>query len=123
MARYRFLTDESLGNGGFGFVHPCHKIDEDGNVLDDRLAVKLCFVDDGEDTDEKRRRFRNGGRLGKRLRHANVMPVLATGARKKDGTPYIVMPRADGNLDGLLESRTPSEAEKAEIFRQILEAI
>jgi serine/threonine protein kinase len=124
MARYRFLTNEdSLGAGGFGSVHPCCEVDEDGTVLNDQLAVKLCIVEDDEDPDEKYRRFRNGGRLGKRLRHPNVMPVIASGDRKRDGTPFIVMPHADGgNLEDWLAIRR-SEEERVDVFRQVLEAI
>lgn len=124
MVLYRFRTKEdSLGAGGFGSVHPCSEVDEDGNVLNDQLAVKLCTVDSDEDKDEKYRRFRNGGKLGKRLRHANVMPVLSTGDRKRDGTPFIVMSRADGgNLEDWLAVRR-SEENRADVFRQVLEAI
>src|SRR5215210_7386118 len=125
MARYRFLTQaESLGAGGFGSVYPCRRIDKDGTIVDDQLAVKLCIVGDDEDPVEKYRRFRNGGRLGKRLRHPNIMPVLATGDRKRDGTPFIVMPRADGgNLENWLTRHRRSEEERSAVFRQVLEAI
>lgn len=124
MVRYRFLTDEDqLGAGGFGSVHPCCEVDKDGTVLNDQLAVKLCIVEDDEAPDEKYLRFRNGGRLGKRLRHPNVMPVIATGDRKRDGTPFIVMPRADGgNLKDWLAVRR-SEEERVDVFRQVVEAI
>src|SRR4051794_20330536 len=111
MPWYRFLTHhDSLGSGGFGSVHPCHEVDGDGNVLDEQLAVKLCTVDEDEDRDEKYRRFRNGGKLGKRLRHPHVLPVIATGDRREDGTPFIVMPRADGgNLEDWLRVRRSEE--------------
>jgi serine/threonine protein kinase len=123
MAHYRFLTNEdSLGAGGFGSAHPCHEVAEDGTVLNEHLAVKHIVQDD-EDADEKYRRFRNGGKLGKRLRHPTVMPVLATGTRKRDGTPFIIMPRADGgNLEDWLAIRR-SEEERVDVFRQVLEAI
>lgn len=122
MARYLYLKDDPLGQGGFGAVYGCHEIDQDGLVVNDQLALKLCVVDSDEDPEEKHRRFRNGGKLGRRLRHPNVMPVVAIGERS-DGTPFIVMPRADGgNLESWLAVRR-SEQERAEVFRLVLEAI
>lgn len=118
---YRFLTGEpALGSGGYGSVHPCHQV-KDGEVINDRLAVKICVLEHDEDEAEKFNRFRNGGKLGKRLRHHNIMSVIATGDRK-DGTPYIVMPLAEGNLEDWLAAYRTDEEHLA-IFRQVLEAI
>ncbi|WP_040598810.1 serine/threonine-protein kinase [Patulibacter medicamentivorans] len=117
---WRFkTTDEPLGEGGFGNVHPCHRL-VDGQVVDTDFAVKLFRVPDNMDPDEARTRFRNGGRLGKKLRHPNILPVVATGNRRADGTPFIVMPLASGNMWNWLADEQPTIDDIVDAFVQIL---
>lgn len=124
MARFQILESKgSLGSGGYGEVFPCHEIGDGGQITARDLAVKLCTLNGDEDDAERIQRFKNGGRLGRRLKHPNVLPVRAVG-KTTDGVPFIVMPCADGgNLDEWLTETPRTDEQCFEVFGAVLEAV
>ncbi|MGY0790099.1 serine/threonine-protein kinase [Azospirillum argentinense] len=103
--------DAPLGKpGGFGAVYSGR--DEFGRVI----AVKKLHDDAGRAA--QREADIVGGFIG--LSHRHVMPYLDAGKDRISGSVFIVMPRAEGNLRSLIESKGNfKEADVIEIISQI----
>jgi serine/threonine protein kinase len=126
MARlaYEIDWDEPVGFGGFGRVYRCREVDADTEaVLRDGLAIKVFDPEDASDPEEWARRFRNGARLAARLKHPNVIEIVATGSLE-DGRPFAVMPFADGgDLDSWLDHPFFDEELCVGVFADVLRAV
>jgi hypothetical protein len=118
-SRYRFA--EHIGAGGMGTVRRADRLDENGDVVDDKLAVKHLapkYVTSLEAV----RRFKREVRLQRRLDHVNVVPVY--GRNLSALPPWFTMPLADGNLDEEIARRTHRDRDWVlDTTRQILAGV
>lgn len=93
-SRYRF--GDPIGSGGMGNVRRAERLDENGEVIDDQLAVKHLarkFLP----SEEAIKRFKREVLLQRRLDHVNVVPVY--GRNLSATPPWFTMPLAEGNLE------------------------
>ncbi|MBI4866188.1 MAG: serine/threonine protein kinase [Candidatus Wallbacteria bacterium] len=110
----RFEILGVLGKGGMGIVLRCRQRD-----LGRDVAVKLML----EHAPETRARFQREGLLLARLRHPNLITVLATGEAR--GNPYLVFELIDGRtLRETLDRFGRMEIERAvQVVRQVADAL
>jgi serine/threonine protein kinase len=118
-SRYRFGT--RIGGGGMGVVRRAERLDEDGQVVDDELAVKHLarkFLG----SEEAVKRFKREVRLQRRLEHSNVMPVV--GRNLSAMPPWFTMPLASGSLAQEIARRTNRDRDWIiEVILQILAGV
>ncbi|HEX4304837.1 MAG TPA: protein kinase [Solirubrobacterales bacterium] len=118
-SRYRF--GEHIGAGGMGTVRRADRLDENGDVVDDKLAVKH-LAPKYVTSPEAVRRFKREVRLQRRLDHVNVVPVY--GRNLSALPPWFTMPLADGNLDEEIARRTHRDRDWVlDTTRQILAGV
>lgn len=117
--RYRF--GDRIGGGGMGVVRRAERLDEDGEVVDDQLAVKHLhkkFLA----SPEAIRRFQREVRLQRRLDHPNVMPIY--GRNLSAVPPWFTMPLATGTLADEIAQRPIRDRDWVlETIRQILSGV
>ncbi|HEX6782168.1 MAG TPA: protein kinase [Solirubrobacterales bacterium] len=118
-SRYRF--GDPIGSGGMGNVRRAERLDENGEVIDDELAVKHLatrFLT----SPEAIKRFKREVLLQRRLDHVNVMPVY--GRNLSAMPPWFTMPLASGNLAQEIARRTHRDREWIiGVIRQILAGV
>ena len=91
----QYTIESLLGVGGMGRVYLA--ISPEG----ERVAVKVVKAELARD-DTFRRRFDREARIAQRIRHPNVVPVVATG--EHDGLPYLAQRYiSGGNLADTIE--------------------
>jgi hypothetical protein len=118
MTRFNYAP-APLGSGGFGIVHAATRTDDEGNVVEDSLAIKF-LKPEWCDNEEALARFQREVRLQQEeLDHPHVLPIV--GRNLSANPPYFVMPQASHSLrvelvDGLAED----EDTALEYFEQIL---
>jgi eukaryotic-like serine/threonine-protein kinase len=100
-SRYRF--GERIGGGGMGVVRRAERLDEDGDVVNDQLAVKELATK-YVPIPEAIRRFKREVRLQRRLDHPNVMPIF--GRNLSAVPPWFTMPLATGTLAEEISGRS-----------------
>jgi serine/threonine protein kinase len=126
MAKVSYVVawDQPLGSGGFAKVYRCSELKpKSKSVARDDLAIKIFDPQDCDDPEEWQKRFRSGVRLASRLRHPNIIEIVATGDLK-DGRPFAVMPFADGgDLDDTLAHGGIPEDILLSVFGDILRAV
>ena len=88
-SRYRF--GDPIGGGGMGTVCRAERLDENGEVVDDKLAVKH-LAQKFLRSEEAIRRFKREVRLQRRLDHVNIVPVY--GRNLSAMPPWFTMPLA-----------------------------
>jgi eukaryotic-like serine/threonine-protein kinase len=118
-SRYRF--GDPIGGGGMGTVCRAERLDENGEVVDDKLAVKH-LAQKFLRSEEAIRRFKREVRLQRRLDHVNIVPVY--GRNLSAMPPWFTMPLANGNLAEEIARRT--HRDKAWIIdtvRQVLAGV
>ncbi len=90
-----YTIETVLGVGGMGHVYLATSPDGE------EVAVKVVKAELARD-DTFRRRFDREAKIAQRIRHANVVPVLATG--EHDGVPYLAQRYiSGGNLADTIE--------------------
>jgi serine/threonine-protein kinase len=81
-----------IGKGGMGEVFKAERVGKQGREI---VAIKLMSGNNANDPNV-RLRFHFEGIALKEIRHPNVVPVLATGVRRKDGAAWMTMPLLRG---------------------------
>jgi serine/threonine protein kinase len=118
-SRYRF--GDPIGSGGMGNVRRAERLNENGEVIDDQLAVKHLarkFLL----SEEAIKRFKREVLLQRRLDHVNVVPVY--GRNLSATPPWFTMPLADGNLAQEIARRTHRDRDWIiDTIRQILSGV
>ena len=98
-----------LGEGGMAVVYVARH---------PRLATECAIKMVTAGSAAARRRLAREARAQRRLSHPNVLPILDV--LELSGRTALVLPRVEGpTLARLLGARRPSEAEAADLFRQI----
>jgi hypothetical protein len=117
----RFRFGDRIGSGGMGIVRNAERVDEDGNVIADHLAVKE-LKPAFRTIPEAVARFKREVKLQAALKHRNVMPVIA---RKLNGLrPWFVMPRAESSLeDEVRAGRGSDRSWLTDTYRQVLAGV
>jgi serine/threonine-protein kinase len=114
----KYRIEEVAGEGGMAVIYAAHHI-----VLDQRVAVKVLFVDRATD-DVTKERFIREAQAAARLQSEHAVRVMDAGVLPR-GQPYLVMELLEGcDLAELLALNGPLEVpELVDYMLQALEGI
>ncbi len=107
-----------LGRGGMGTVYLGKRADEQ---FDQEVAIKL--IKRGMDSDELVARFRRERQILATIAHPNISRLL-DGGMTRDGQPYLVMERIEGEpIDRFCERHQLPIARRLGLFRSVCDAV
>jgi eukaryotic-like serine/threonine-protein kinase len=116
VGRYRLI--EPLGRGGMGVVYLAERAD---GRFEQQVAVKL--VKRGMDSVETLRRFARERRILARLQHPGIARLL-DGGETRDGRPYFVMERVEGEkITDYCQARGLALEDRLRLFAACCDAV
>lgn len=112
-----YLLDRVVGKGSVGVVYRALDL-----LAGTEVALKVLLPDAG-DLDGSGARFEREGRVGGRLDHPAILPVLATG--EDDGLRWLAMPFVEGtDLERRLHDEGPLDpAEAVRLLTPVADAL
>lgn len=121
MSRFGYRRPD-IGEGLVGRVYPAFRLDENDDVVEEGVAMKI-LLDRWRTSEEMIARFQREVRLQQEeLDHPNIMRIV--GRNLSADPPYFVMPLASHSLKAELTDGVHEDRDAAlEIFRQIAEAM
>jgi hypothetical protein len=108
-----------LGSGGFGVVREASRIDDEGQVVGDSVAVKLLGDEHIDDADALARFVREVRLQERELEHPNIIEVIESHLEERP--PYFLMPLAETTLQKEIDAgKAGDRAWVIHVFGQVL---